>query len=273
MEFDLGYMPHIEGEYVSETIYTPMAIVTRAGYTYIAKVEVPANMVPGASLNWSNYWHKIGEPGQQGAQGYTGAQGTQGPAGSGGGGGEGSQGAQGTTGAQGTQGPAGGGSGELAMERKPGLLSVQGNVESAMFSADKSPHAMSVPIWFDRRFKTHVVDVLNMKPVLEAIGFQGSQGAQGSTGSRGAQGYTGAEANVIELTQAEYDALEEKDPNTIYIITDAVGPQGTQGPAGAPGQNGSQGATGSIEAGADVWTFNLVDGTTITRRMYYDEVN
>lgn len=32
----------------------------------------------------------------------------------------------------------------------------------------------------------------------------------------------GGSSNIINLTQAEYDALEEKDPNTIYNITDAT---------------------------------------------------
>lgn len=30
--------------------------------------------------------------------------------------------------------------------------------------------------------------------------------------------------NIVTLTQSEYDSLETKDPNTEYIITDAVGP-------------------------------------------------
>ena len=32
----------------------------------------------------------------------------------------------------------------------------------------------------------------------------------------------GSSLNVIELTQAEYDALSEKQTDTIYVITDAV---------------------------------------------------
>lgn len=30
-------------------------------------------------------------------------------------------------------------------------------------------------------------------------------------------------SKAVELTQAEYDALQTKDPDTFYIITDAVG--------------------------------------------------
>lgn len=30
----------------------------------------------------------------------------------------------------------------------------------------------------------------------------------------------GASVNLVEMTQADYDVLTEKDPNTIYLITD-----------------------------------------------------
>lgn len=30
-------------------------------------------------------------------------------------------------------------------------------------------------------------------------------------------------ASVVELTQVQYDALVDKDPNTFYVITDAIG--------------------------------------------------
>lgn len=30
----------------------------------------------------------------------------------------------------------------------------------------------------------------------------------------------GGSANLVEMTQADYDILTEKDPNTIYLITD-----------------------------------------------------
>ena len=276
MEYAIGYLPHAEGDYNQNTPYTPMAVVHLDGESFIAKVNVPTGIIPRVSTNWTNYWQPFAA-GSEGSQGYVGAQGAvgaQGPAGSGGGGGEGTQGPQGATGAQGTQGPAGsGGGGEPAQERKPGLLVVQGNIKSAVIINEKHDDAVTVPIWYDQGNKQHVVDVLDLEPALKAIGFEGAQGAkgaQGNTGNPGAQGATGAQGDngghPVILTQAEYDELVIKDPTAIYIISDSEAVQGAQGATGA------QGADGSINAGTDVWTFNLADGTTITRKMYYEEV-
>jgi hypothetical protein len=51
----------------------------------------------------------------------------------------------------------------------------------------------------------------------------GATGATGATGPAGANGATGPAGpmgtlNVVELTQAEYDALGTKQPNTVYVI-------------------------------------------------------
>lgn len=57
-------------------------------------------------------------------------------------------------------------------------------------------------------------------------GEQGPQGIQGETGPQGPTGPTGptgADGTPVQkLTQAQYDALSTKDPNMIYIITDAT---------------------------------------------------
>jgi hypothetical protein len=56
-------------------------------------------------------------------------------------------------------------------------------------------------------------------------------------GEPGAQGPEGT-VPIVELTQAEYDALATKDPETFYVITDVEGvpgPPGPEGPAGPPG--------------------------------------
>lgn len=110
MDYSLGYMPHIEGAWNNYTDYTPMAIVTNYGTSYISKVAVSAGTYePGETAGWGNYWQIFAEgvqgyQGQRGVQGYTGTQGAQGnigPAGTG---------TQGSIGAQGVQGPAGSGS-------------------------------------------------------------------------------------------------------------------------------------------------------------------
>ena len=240
MDYTIGYLPHPEGDYNQSNTYTPMAVVHLNGESFISKVNVPVGKVPRVSTDWTNYWQPFAA-GTQGNQGNNGVQGIQGPAGSGGGGGAGTQGPQGYIGNQGIQGPAGGGSGEPAQERKPGLLVVQGNIKSATIIDEKHNDAMSVPIWYDTVRKQHVVDVLDMQPILEAIGFEGAQGPQGNPGTPGSQGVQGF--------------------------------RGDQGIPGVQGNDGAQGADGSIDAGTDVWTFNLVDGTTVTRKMYYDEEN
>jgi hypothetical protein len=45
----------------------------------------------------------------------------------------------------------------------------------------------------------------------------GPAGAAGPAGSPGAPGPVGT-LNVVELTQAEFNALATKQPNTIYVI-------------------------------------------------------
>ncbi len=51
-------------------------------------------------------------------------------------------------------------------------------------------------------------------------GPQGETGPQGPTGPTGPAGGTGNP--IVTLTQAQYDALQTKDPNTQYIISDAT---------------------------------------------------
>ncbi len=58
-------------------------------------------------------------------------------------------------------------------------------------------------------------------PIDVAVGITGPVGPQGPAGPMGPQGPTG-EIDVLEMTWAEYNALPVKDPQTIYIITDAA---------------------------------------------------
>lgn len=59
-----------------------------------------------------------------------------------------------------------------------------------------------------------------------ADGQNGQDGATGATGPEGPTGPTGPTGGVgnpiVTLTQAQYDALQTKDPNTQYIISDAT---------------------------------------------------
>jgi hypothetical protein len=52
------------------------------------------------------------------------------------------------------------------------------------------------------------------------IGPPGPAGPAGANGAAGPQGPQGPPTtlNVVELTQAEYDAIGTKQPNTIYVI-------------------------------------------------------
>lgn len=105
MNYDLGYLPHCEGQWNRNVAYDPMAIVTNYGIAYISKVAVSAGAYePGEAAGWGNYWQILAEgtqgyTGQRGAQGYTGTQGATGAVGA-----QGAIGIQGSTGSQGAVG-------------------------------------------------------------------------------------------------------------------------------------------------------------------------
>jgi len=111
--------------------------------------------------------------------------------GSGGGGAQGPQGPQGETGPQGPQGPAG-------IDGHDGTDGVQG------------PQGFQGPQGLD-----------GQNGVDGAQGPQGPAGADGAQGPQGPQGESAADSTVV-LTQEQYDALQEKDPDTTYIISDAT---------------------------------------------------
>ena len=79
-----------------------------------------------------------------------------------------------------------------------------------------------------------------------ASGPKGDKGDPGPTGSQGPKGDIGPQGTVPvnDLTQAQYDALAVKDPNTLYVITDSPLPVGPTGPTGPTGATGSQGPAG-----------------------------
>lgn len=154
-----------------------------------------------------------GDRGEQGPQGATGAQGPQGA--------QGIQGVQGATGAQGPQGAQGaqGEKGEKGDTGEAGAQGAQG-VQGA----------------------TGAQGAQGERGEKGDTGETGAQGPQGATGAQGAVGpagtytagtgisiendvisctITGGSGNVIELTQAEYNALTGYAEDTIYVITDA----------------------------------------------------
>lgn len=49
-------------------------------------------------------------------------------------------------------------------------------------------------------------------------GIQGPQGNTGPTGPQGPQGIPGPQGQWVSLTQAEYDALDPPNPDTLYVI-------------------------------------------------------
>lgn len=51
-------------------------------------------------------------------------------------------------------------------------------------------------------------------------GDPGPTGPQGPAGVAGPVGPAGADAEWVQMTQAAYDALAVKDPDTLYIIVD-----------------------------------------------------
>lgn len=51
-----------------------------------------------------------------------------------------------------------------------------------------------------------------------ATGATGPAGATGATGATGPAGPTGPEGQWVSLTQAQFDALNPPDPNTLYVI-------------------------------------------------------
>jgi hypothetical protein len=54
--------------------------------------------------------------------------------------------------------------------------------------------------------------------VLRGGGLPGPRGPQGDQGIQGIQGVPGQDAQWVRMTQAEYDVLNPKDSQTLYVI-------------------------------------------------------
>ena len=261
MEYTVGYLPHEEGDWNINQSYTPMAVVYNEGTSYISKVDVPT----GVALTNTYYWHPFanGTQGADGAQGTTGAQGIAGEAAA--------QGAQGASGSNGTNGTNG--------------SSIFFYLEPLHDGQEPDPNRIFNPM----RLRVNPGNILvDVEGQVGYIGDDGkwkfayviTQGAQGPAGANGVNGINGIDGvQGYQGTEGTQGIQGERGPAGGSGPDGLQGPIGTQGNDGAQGADGSQGATGtqgadgSITAGTDVWTFNLIDGTTVTRKMYYDEEN
>lgn len=245
MNYTLGYLPHIEGDWNQNTAYDPMAIVTNNGTSYIAKVAVPMGQYePGVDAGWTAYWH----PMAQGIQGVQGAQGIQGI--------QGVQGAQGVQGTQGTQGYKGdkGSNGDigtgiwytdLTLERGDNA------VPMVKMSGGNTIKPKVNDYLMDARGNLFTIvdisgDTCNARYVMPlrdgTQGAQGAQGIQGVTGAQGAQGVQGVQG--------------------------IAGTQGAQGVQGLQGVQGVTGAQGTAPANTETFTFEMLNGTTVTKTFY-----
>lgn len=54
--------------------------------------------------------------------------------------------------------------------------------------------------------------------VLRGGGLPGPKGPKGDQGIQGEQGVPGEDAKWLRMTQAEYDVLNPKDSQTLYVI-------------------------------------------------------
>lgn len=151
-----------------------------------------------------NFKHLKGEPGEQGPAGPQGATGPQGP--------QGIQGIQGEQGPQGEQGEKGdrGATGAQGPQGIQGLTGPQG------VKGDTGP--------MGPQGATGATGPQGPTGPAGETGPAGPQGPQGPAGIQGPQGDPGVDANIVELTQAQYDAMEHAgtlDPDTAYFINDA----------------------------------------------------
>ena len=135
-----------------------------------------------------------------GPKGDTGPQGPEGP--------QGPQGEQGIQGIQGVQGPKG----------DTGLTGPEGPQGTAGTPGTNGQNGIT-PHIDDNNGNWFIGDTDTGVHAQGPQGEQGIQGIQGIQGTQGPQGASGQEY-VWTGTQAAYDAITTKDPNTIYCITD-----------------------------------------------------
>ena len=159
-----------------------------------------------------------GSPGTQGPQGPRGEQGLPGPAGPAGP--EGPIGLTGPEGPQGPQGPQGlkgdpGADGTMTFEElTPAQTeSLRGPAGPQGIQGPEGPQGIQ-----------GVQGLPGDRGEIGPIGPKGTQGPIGPQGLQGIQGVTGAVGPAptwVTLTQAAYDAIVTKNPNTVYLVVEA----------------------------------------------------
>lgn len=243
MEYTIGYMPHVEGNWSGTQGYSPLAIVYNENKSYISKVEVPS----GTAITNTYYWHPFAD-GAQGTAGQDGAQGIQGIPGT-----AAAQGAQGATGANGTNGTNGSSIFYYLEQLINGQIPDQNKIVNPM-RLRVNPGNILIDMtgqvgYLDRDgkwiFSYHIQQGAQGAAGSNgtngqdgAQGYQGQDGAQGSTGAQGAwgvqgyqglQGISGAAAvgtwgvkNVEELEASLDINISLLEASTYYIIPDVV---------------------------------------------------
>jgi collagen triple helix repeat protein len=156
-----------------------------------------------------------GPPGPQGPTGATGAQGLTGATGP-----TGPQGIQGTTGATGAQGPKGD-TGATGAQGPQGPTGPPGVNPTGNYNANSVSYNVNDLVKVaGSEYRCLVAYVSGpTQPPSDPTHWQvftaaGATGPQGATGAAGPQG----PPSVVQMTQAAYDALATKDPNTLYVI-------------------------------------------------------
>lgn len=211
MEYTIGYMPHVEGNWSGAQGYSPLAIVYNENKSYISKVEVPEGVV----ITNTYYWHPFAD-GAQGVAGQDGAQGSQGIPGE-----AAAQGAQGATGTNGTNGTNGSSIFYYLEHLSEGMVPDQNKIVNPMRLRVNPGNIL--------------IDMTGQVGYLNGDGkwifaYHIEQGAQGTAGSNGINGQDGPQGYQGERG--------------------AQGANGAQGAWGVQGYQGLQGISGASAAGS-----------------------
>jgi collagen type VII alpha len=206
------------------TLHNDLAGLNLGEYRHLTSAQ--SGWVGSASTGGGNY--TSGTSGSSGTSGNSGSSGTSGISGSSGtSGGSGSSGASGEPGSSGTSG-IDGSSGTSGDSGSSGTSGISGSSGTSGESGSTGTSGIS--------------GSSGTSGETGSSGTSGISGSSGTSGIGGTSGTSGTSVNVIELTQAEYNALTP-DENTIYIISDATG--GTSGTSGNSGSSGTSGVSGT----------------------------
>lgn len=247
MNYDLGKFVMIpRGDYDSSVTYSKLDLVYYDNKTWISKVDNNTNIIPSTTNSY--YWGIVceGMQGATGAQGTAGQDGTQGYDGA-----QGSIGMQGSIGSQGVQGAKGrnGDSGTYIWYTEEVLNDDEVIYNSILTGGGDKVRKFDFIIDVNGTL-FQIVDLIGdtqcrVKYVMKLKGSDGNAGAQGTQGYRGTQGAIGAQG-----------------------LDGAYAAQGVQGAQGTAGTQGAIGAQGTAPANTETFTFEMLNGTTVTKTFY-----